>query len=72
MLALLGGATVLALLLVIMTNLLSPLVALIAVPTVAALLAGFGLGASKLIIAGISAIAPSREYSCSRSCISAS
>jgi citrate-Mg2+:H+ or citrate-Ca2+:H+ symporter, CitMHS family len=58
MLALLGTATVLVLLLVIMTNRLSPLVALITVPTVAALLAGFGLGTSKFIIAGISAIAP--------------
>jgi CitMHS family citrate-Mg2+:H+ or citrate-Ca2+:H+ symporter len=58
MLALIGAITVLVLLAVIMLNLLSPLVALIAVPTVAALLAGFGLGTSKLIIAGITAIAP--------------
>ena len=58
MLALLGAATVLVLLLVIMTNRLSPLVALIAVPTIAALLAGFGLGTSKFIIAGITSIAP--------------
>jgi CitMHS family citrate-Mg2+:H+ or citrate-Ca2+:H+ symporter len=58
MLALLGAATVLVLLLVIMTNRLSPLVALIAVPVVAALFAGFGLGTSKFIIAGISSIAP--------------
>ena len=58
MLALLGTATVLVLLAVIMLNLLSPLVALIAVPIVAALLGGFGLGISKLIVAGISSIAP--------------
>lgn len=58
MLALIGAITVLVLLVVIMTNLLSPLVALIAVPTVAALVAGFGLGTSKLILAGITGIAP--------------
>ena len=58
MLALLGTGTVLVLLLVIMTNRLSPLVALIAVPVVAALLAGFGLGTSKFILAGISSMAP--------------
>jgi CitMHS family citrate-Mg2+:H+ or citrate-Ca2+:H+ symporter len=58
MLALLGTATVLVLLLVIMTNRLSPLVALIAVPVVAALLGGFGLGTSKFILAGIASMAP--------------
>lgn len=58
MLALIGTITVLVLLVVIMTNLLSPLVALIAVPTVAALVAGFGLGTSKLILTGITGIAP--------------
>ncbi len=58
MLALLGAATVLVLLVVIMANLLSPLVALIAVPVLAALVGGFGLGTSKLILAGITAIAP--------------
>ncbi len=58
MLALIGTITVLVLLIVIMTNLLSPLVALIAVPTVAALVAGFGLGTSKLILTGITGIAP--------------
>ncbi|MBV9654213.1 MAG: citrate transporter [Acetobacteraceae bacterium] len=42
----------------IMLNLLSPLVALIAVPIAAALLGGFGLATSKFIIAGISGIAP--------------
>lgn len=58
MLALLGALTVIVLLAVILLDLLSPLVALIAVPVVAALVGGFGLGASKFIIAGISAIAP--------------
>ena len=58
MLAILGAATVLVLLAVIMLNLLSPLVALIAVPIVAALLGGFGLDTSKLIVTGISSIAP--------------
>ena len=58
MLALIGAATVVVLLAVIMLNILSPLVALIAVPTLAALIAGFGLGTSKFILAGITAIAP--------------
>ncbi len=58
MLALLGAATVLVLLAVIMLNLLSPLVALIVVPTVAALVGGFGLGTGKLITTGITSIAP--------------
>ncbi len=58
MLAILGAATVLVLLAVIMSNLLSPLVALIVVPIGAALLGGFGLGTSKLVTAGIAGIAP--------------
>jgi citrate-Mg2+:H+ or citrate-Ca2+:H+ symporter, CitMHS family len=58
MLALLGALTVIVLLAVIMLNLLSPLVALIAVPIIAALLGGFGLTTSKFIITGISGIAP--------------
>ncbi|HWK45403.1 MAG TPA: citrate:proton symporter [Stellaceae bacterium] len=58
MLAIIGALTVLVLLAVIMLNLLSPLVALIAVPVVAALVAGFGLGTSKFILTGISGIAP--------------
>ena len=58
MLALLGALTVVVLLTVIMLNLLSPLVALIAVPIVAALLGGFGLATSKFVLSGISAIAP--------------
>lgn len=58
MLALLGALTVLVLLAVIMSNLASPLVALIAVPIAAALIGGFGLATGKFIVAGISGIAP--------------
>ena len=58
MLALLGMATVLVLLAVIMLNLCSPLVALIAVPTVAALVGGFGLATGKFVVTGITSIAP--------------
>lgn len=58
MLALLGLATILVLLVVIMSNRMSPLVALIAIPIIAALVGGFGLGTSKFIIDGIRAIAP--------------
>src|ERR1700733_12176903 len=58
MLALLGALTVIVLLAVIMLNLLSPLVALVTVPVVAALLGGFGLATSKFIVAGITGIAP--------------
>lgn len=58
MLALLGLATILVLLVVIMSNKMSPLVALIAVPIIAALVGGFGLETSKFIIAGIRSIAP--------------
>jgi CitMHS family citrate-Mg2+:H+ or citrate-Ca2+:H+ symporter len=52
-LALLGLATVLLLLIVIMSRLLSPLVALIAVPTTAALIGGFGLATAQLIVSGL-------------------
>ena len=58
MLALLGLATIIVLLVVIMSNKMSPLVALIAIPIIAALVGGFGLGTSKFIIDGIRAIAP--------------
>ncbi|WP_377805502.1 citrate:proton symporter [Azospirillum sp. A29] len=58
MLALLGLATIVVLLVAIMTNRMSPLVALIAVPIIAALAGGFGLETSKFIIAGIRSIAP--------------
>lgn len=58
MLALLGLATIIVLLVAIMSNKMSPLVALIAIPIIAALVGGFGLGTSKFIIDGIRAIAP--------------
>lgn len=58
MLALLGTVTVLVLLATIMLNWLTPLVALIAVPAVAALLGGFGLTTANFAVHGISAIAP--------------
>src|SRR3954451_9434663 len=58
MFALLGLATIIVLLAVIMTNKMSPLVALIAVPIVAALVGGFGLETSKFIVDGIKSIAP--------------
>lgn len=58
MLALLGTAAVLVLLAVIMLNLCSPLVALIAVPIAAALVGGFGLATGKFIVTGITSIAP--------------
>lgn len=58
MLALLGTVTVLVLLATIMLNWLTPLVALIAVPTITALLGGFGLTTAKFAVHGISSIAP--------------
>jgi citrate-Mg2+:H+ or citrate-Ca2+:H+ symporter, CitMHS family len=58
MLALLGLATIALLLTVILTKRMSPLVALIAIPIVAALIGGFGLNTSKFIISGIKNIAP--------------
>lgn len=54
----LGFITILVLLAVIMTKKLSPLIALIAVPIVAALVGGFGLATSKFVIDGIKNIAP--------------
>ena len=53
MLPLLGLATVVVLLAVIMSRRMSPLVALIAVPTAAALVTGFGLKTATFILAGI-------------------
>lgn len=53
MLALLGLATVLLLLVLIMSKLLSPLVALVLVPTAAGLAAGFGLDLAPFILGGI-------------------
>jgi CitMHS family citrate-Mg2+:H+ or citrate-Ca2+:H+ symporter len=58
MLAVLGLLTIVILLAVIITKRMSPLVALIVIPVIAALLGGFGLGTSKFIISGIQNIAP--------------
>jgi len=53
MLGLLGLATVLALLALILSRRMSPLVALIVVPTIAALVGGFGLTTSQFILSGL-------------------
>jgi CitMHS family citrate-Mg2+:H+ or citrate-Ca2+:H+ symporter len=58
MLALIGLAAVLALVGLIVFNLCSPVVALIAVPVAASLLAGFGLATGGFMLAGIAQIAP--------------
>ena len=58
MLALLGVVTIVVMLTAIMTKKLSPMVALIAIPIVAALIGGFGFGINKFIITGIRGIAP--------------
>jgi CitMHS family citrate-Mg2+:H+ or citrate-Ca2+:H+ symporter len=58
MLAILGVITILCLLVAVMSKRLSPLVALIALPIVAALVGGFGLQTSALIITGIKNVAP--------------
>ena len=58
MLALLGLLTITALLVLIVSRLASPLVALIAVPVIAALLGGFGLATAKFVVSGIQQIGP--------------
>lgn len=58
MLALLGLGTVLALLACILSKRVSPLVALIAVPAIAALVVGFGLETGKFMVRGIRDVAP--------------
>lgn len=58
MLALLGFITILALLVVILGKKMSALVALIAIPVLTALLAGFGAEIGGFITTGIKAIAP--------------
>jgi CitMHS family citrate-Mg2+:H+ or citrate-Ca2+:H+ symporter len=58
MLALLGLATVVSVLALIMSRRVTPLVALIAVPTIAALIGGFGLRTSQFAIEGIQQTAP--------------
>ena len=58
MLALLGLITIALLLTVIMTKWMSPLMALILIPIVAALIGGFGWDTSKFIVSGIQSLAP--------------
>ena len=58
MLALLGLATVLLLLALIVSRRVTPLVALIVVPIAAALAGGFGLETGQFVMAGLQAIAP--------------
>ena len=58
MLALLGLTTVVVLLALIMSRLMSPVVALIAVPTAAALIGGFGSNTAQFILDGLQQIAP--------------
>lgn len=58
MLATLGVTTILCLLAAVMSKRLSPLVALIALPIIAALIAGFGLETSAFIVTGIKNVAP--------------
>src|SRR5437764_8860896 len=58
MLALLGLLTILVLLAAIMGRLMSPLVALIAIPIIASLAGGFGLSTGKFIVLGIQSISP--------------
>ena len=58
MLALLGLATVLLLLGVILTKRMSPLVALIVIPVAAALVGGFGLETGKFVTTGLQSLAP--------------
>lgn len=58
MLAILGLITVLLLLVLVMTKKATPVVALIAVPTVTALIAGSGLNVGTFITNGIKTIAP--------------
>lgn len=53
MLALLGLATIVSLLALILSRRMSPLVALILVPTAAALVGGFGLATSEFILGGL-------------------
>src|SRR5580765_704147 len=53
MLALVGLATVIILLVVITSRLMSPLVALIVVPVTAAVLAGFGVRTAQFMLSGL-------------------
>jgi CitMHS family citrate-Mg2+:H+ or citrate-Ca2+:H+ symporter len=55
-LAILGALTILALMAVILSKRISPIVALIAIPVLASLCAGFGMQTGKFMLAGIQAI----------------
>jgi citrate-Mg2+:H+ or citrate-Ca2+:H+ symporter, CitMHS family len=57
-LAVLGLTTVVLLLALIMSRAVSPLVALIVVPTIASLAGGFGLTTAQFVLAGLQQIAP--------------
>jgi CitMHS family citrate-Mg2+:H+ or citrate-Ca2+:H+ symporter len=54
----LGLVTIIVLLAVIMTKRMSPLIALILIPIIAALVGGFGLGTGKFVIEGLKSLAP--------------
>ena len=56
MLAILGFATVLALLAVILARKMTPLTALIAVPVLSALIGGFGLNTAGFIVHGVQSV----------------
>ena len=58
MLSLLAIGTIVVLMILILTNWTSPLVALVTVPVVAAVAGGFGLQTTKFMVAGITAVAP--------------
>ncbi|HEX5083165.1 MAG TPA: citrate:proton symporter [Blastocatellia bacterium] len=58
MLATLGMLTIAALLVAILSKKVSPLIALIVIPIVAALIGGFGLSAGMFIVKGIQNVAP--------------
>lgn len=58
MLAILGLVTIIVLLTVILTNKLSPLVALIVIPIIASLIGGFGAETATFIVSGVKNIAP--------------
>lgn len=58
MLAFLGLLTIVVMLAAIMTKKLSPMVALISIPIIAALVGGFGLETGKHIVAGVKNMAP--------------
>jgi CitMHS family citrate-Mg2+:H+ or citrate-Ca2+:H+ symporter len=58
MLAILGFATILALLAVILARKMTPLAALIAIPVLSALIGGFGLKTAGFIVHGIQSVSP--------------